>query len=343
MTRKTVYNNLVTEELLKQVNPENKELVEEFLEYLSSVGRSKETIFQYQHDLNAFFCWYITNGKNKHFTELKKREVIKFQGYLLNECGMSSARIRRLRSALSSLSNYIENFLDDDYEDFRNIINKIEAPTLQPVREKTILKMDEVIRVCDKLLDEGKIQLSAFLAVAVYSGLRKQELIRLLYEDFTSKKNIVYSSFYKTSPIKLKGNRDKRESKLVWNKCDKYLLAWLDYRKQNNIECEYLFCRKVGNEYKQLIVPTVNSFVDTYNKYFDKILYMHSLRHLYSTYLLESGIPPEVVQMLLSHTDVSTTLKFYDDRDKNEALGNLSDFFSGKVDKIDNNRTLNSL
>lgn len=343
MTRKTVYNNLVTEELIQQINQENKELVNEFLEYLSSIGRSKETIWQYQHDLNAFFCWYITNGKNKYFIDLKKREVIKFQGYLLNECGMSSARIRRIRSALSSLSNYISNFLDEDYPDFRNIINKIEAPTLQPVREKTILSINKVEEVCEKLLNEGKTQLSAFLSVAIYSGLRKQELTRLLYEDFTTKKNIVYNSFYKTSPIKLKGNRDKKESKMIWNKCDKYLLAWLDYREKNDIQCEYLFCRKVGNQYKQLIVPTVNSFIATLNNYFDCIVYAHSFRHLYSTYLLESGIPAEVVQMLLSHNDVSTTLKFYDDRDKNEALGNLEDFFSGKVDKIENNKSLNNL
>lgn len=52
------------------------------------------------------------------------------------ENGNSPARVRRVKAALSSLSNYIENILDDEYEDFRPIIRKIENPQNTPVREK---------------------------------------------------------------------------------------------------------------------------------------------------------------------------------------------------------------
>lgn len=344
MKRKTVYNhNLVTEEKWSQVNSENKELLSDFLEYKRSTGKSEETIYQYESQLRIFLVWLMENAKNKEFVDMNKRDIIKFQGYCLNTLGHSPSRIRSIRSAISSMSMFIENIMDDIYPDFRNIVNKIEAPKLEKVREKTILTMEQCIEVCEKLYEEGRYQLACFLAIAIYSGMRKQELIRLLHKDFTTNKQLIYNSFYKTSPIKLKGDKNKKESKLIWNKCDKYLNTWLDFREENGIECEHLFCRELNEKYVKLLVSTVNSFVETYNKYFEAKFYMHSARHLFATHLLQCGIPAEVVQMLLSHNDVSTTLNFYDDREKDETLKGFESFFSGEVTSTDNNKGLGQL
>ena len=110
--RSTVYNNIVTPEKLSQVNPENIQLGKDFLEYLSSVDRSKTTIDAYENDLKIFWVWLLENCNNKFFIELSKREVSKFQSHSLNEWGWSSARVRRVKSTLSSLSNYVESILD---------------------------------------------------------------------------------------------------------------------------------------------------------------------------------------------------------------------------------------
>lgn len=342
MSRKTVYNNLVTQEEWEQVNEDNKDLMAEFLEYLGSVGRSKETISQYENDLKISFVWLLNNCKNKHFTEIKKRDVIKFQGFLLNTCGMSGARIRRLRSTLSSLSNYIENFLDDEYEDFRNIINKIEAPVLQSVREKTVLTFKECEEIADKLIKKGKIQLACFMMTACYSGLRKQELTRLLVKDFTSDINMsLGNSFYKTSPIKVKGKGNRMENRYVWNKVDKYLKLWLEYRKNNNIDCEYLFCRKVNNKYVQLVPKTINSFMRTLTNEFNVPIYCHNFRHVLVSELERSGLPMTVSQFLLGHSSVSIT-EIYNDVPKDESMEQFSDFFNGKVKSI-KKKTLNNV
>ena len=53
---------------------------------------------------------------------------MKYQNYLMNDLKLSSNRIRRLRSTMSSLANFIENILDDEFKDYRNIVNKIPAP-----------------------------------------------------------------------------------------------------------------------------------------------------------------------------------------------------------------------
>ena len=102
-----------------------------------------------------------------------------FQNYLIKQ-GLSPARIRVLRSSISSLSNFIENILDEEekYENFRNIVNKIPAPTLQAVREKTVISDEEVEILLDTLVKKNKIQLACFVAMAAYSGARKSELVQ---------------------------------------------------------------------------------------------------------------------------------------------------------------------
>lgn len=335
MGRKTVYNsNLVTDEKWELVNKENKNLLKEFLEYKQATSKSMETIKQYKATLKIFFVWLMEYAKNKDFTDITKRDLIKFQGFCLNDCVHSPARIRAIRSSISSMSNYIVAILDDEFPNFKNIVNLVEAPKLVHVRQKSIITFEDVEKACEQLLKERKYQLSAYLSVAVYSGLRKQEMTRLLHNDFTINKKIIYGAFYETSPIKIKGDINRKESKLVWNKCDKYLDEWLKYREENNIVCDYLFCRENNGKYSKMLVGTANSFATSLKRYFEVPFYTHSLRHSLATELLRSGIPIEVVKVILSHNSTETTA-IYDDRDKNEALGSFENFFNGSDTSIE--------
>ena len=54
-TRKTVYNNICSPEKLAQVNPENIQLGNDFLEYLTSIDRAKTTIESYRYDLDVIW------------------------------------------------------------------------------------------------------------------------------------------------------------------------------------------------------------------------------------------------------------------------------------------------
>ena len=149
MARKTKRNLLTSPEKLEQINAENKRLVRDFLEYLRSVGRSVSTIAVYENDLDIAMVWALEHIDNKPFVKWTKRDIVAFQGWLVNENGNSPARVRRLKATLSSLSNYISNICDDEYPDFRNIIHKIESPVSQAVREKTVLtdeQLDKVIQ-----------------------------------------------------------------------------------------------------------------------------------------------------------------------------------------------------
>ena len=124
MPRKTKMNSITTPELIKQIHPTNAELISDFMDYLKSLKRSQTTINVYRNDLEIAFVWGLKNNENKPFTEWKKRDIVRFQSYLVNENCNSPARVRRIKATLSSLSNYIETVLDDTYRGFRNIISK---------------------------------------------------------------------------------------------------------------------------------------------------------------------------------------------------------------------------
>ena len=113
MARSTVYNSIVNDEEWDLVNQDNKDLLEEFVEYCESTDKSELTVINYVSDIKICFIWNLKFNKNIPFVDFNKRTFMKYQNYLLNTLNLSSSRVRRLRSSISSMSNFIENMLDD--------------------------------------------------------------------------------------------------------------------------------------------------------------------------------------------------------------------------------------
>ena len=147
MGRKTVYNSITSPEKISAINPNNIALMNDFLDYLKSVGRASSTIKNYKADLLVFFCWCEDNLNNKYFVDLTKREISRFQNHALNVWQWSPNRLYTVKAALSSLSNFIENILDDEIRGYKPIIRKIENPPKQVVREKTVLSEEDVEKI----------------------------------------------------------------------------------------------------------------------------------------------------------------------------------------------------
>lgn len=153
MGRKTKMNSITSPELLAQVNPENTQLLEDFKDYLRSIQRSETTIAGYENDIQIAFVWCLQHNNNTFFVNWTKRNIVAYQNWLLNSNENSPARIRRLKAALSSMSNFIESVLDDEFPNFRNIINKVENPVNRPVREKTVWEDSELEALLEKLVE----------------------------------------------------------------------------------------------------------------------------------------------------------------------------------------------
>lgn len=83
MGRKTKQNRICTPELVSQINPKNIRLMNDFLEYLRSVGKAETTVHAYESDLNIFFVWVLQYAENKYFPEISKRDIVAYQNWLI--------------------------------------------------------------------------------------------------------------------------------------------------------------------------------------------------------------------------------------------------------------------
>lgn len=321
MARSTKMNSITSPELLRQVNPKNKQLLADFLDYLRSVQRSETTIAGYDNDIQIAWVWCLQNNDNKFFVDWTKRNIVAYQNWLLNNNENSPARIRRLKAALSSLSNYIEGVLDDEFPNFRNIINKVESPVNRPVREKTVWEDEELDDLLEKLVERADYEKACYLALAMYSGRRKSELCRFRVTDFTDERLVCGGALYKSAPIKTKGQGGGKviPCYTLAKKFKPYLDYWIDYRKRHGIESEWLFPNK-KNPKEYVPISTINSWSNTFSRISGRPAYIHSLRHYFTTSLAKAGIPDGVIQSIVAW-ESSDMVRLYTDLDADEQIG----------------------
>lgn len=327
MARETVYNTRVSDDKYEQVCDDNKELLEEFLEYCQSTDKSPLTITNYRSDIKICFIWSLEYNKNKFFVEFTKRDFMKYQNYLLNTLNLSPNRIRRLRSSLSSMANFIENILDDTYEDYRNIVNKIPAPVKEVVREKTVLSDEQAQTLLDYLVEQKQYQKACAFALAWASGSRKSELLRFKVSYFTEE-NIVYGSLYKT-PEKIKtkgrGKMGKMLNRFVLvSKFKPYFDLWMEERKRLGIVGDDLFLTKHVGQHRPMKISTLSSWSITFSKLLGVDFYFHCLRHNFTTGLSQAGVPATVIKDIIGWTSLEM-VSIYDDNTIDDKLGKYFD------------------
>lgn len=322
MGRSTVYNNITDENKLSQCNKKNIELMNDFLDYLISVDRSKGTINGYKNDLSIFFVWNHDYNDDKYFVDFTKREMTKFQKYAMSEWGWSTNRLARVKSAMSSMSNYIENILDDELPDYRAIIRKVESPVKQPVREKTIITDEEVNYILDTLVEQKKYRQACAFALAAFGGARKSELLRYKISYFADCNIMTDASLYKT-PEKIqtkgRGSNGKPLTKYTLLEFKKYLNLWLNERKENNTpDNEFIFCDLKTGETST--IATLDSFSETITRILGRPFYFHSLRHQLCSRLFRIGLPSDVVQEYFGWSS-SEMLNIYNDNEASDSFG----------------------
>lgn len=322
MARSTKMNSITSPELLRQVNPKNKQLLADFLDYLRSVQRSETTIAGYDNDIQIAWVWCLQNNDNKFFVDWTKRNIVAYQNWLLNNNENSPARIKRLKAALSSLSNFVENILDDEFPNFRNIIKKVESPVNQPVREKTVFTDEQIDTLLDTLTQSKKYDKACALALALCSGRRKSELLRFKVSDFSDDRLVCGGALYKTSPIKTKGQGvagKQLECFCLANKFKPYLERWIQYRQELGVISEWLFPDK-SNPKEPLQISTLNSWANTFSRMLGVDFYWHAMRHMTVTNFKRAGLPDTVIQQYIGWSDISM-VPVYSDMQADEQLG----------------------
>lgn len=320
----------VTDEFWEnEINEINKELIEDFL---SQQHLSPKTLKQYKSALRIFAKWVHDYARNKNIPDLKPRDALKYQNWLI-EKGLSPSGIKFKRSAVSSLCGFIEVYYNDEYPMFRNIFTKaIPNVAKAPVKEKKPLTTKEIDELVAYLNKKEEWQKLAWVLFTYSTGCRREESRQLLTEvttyDKHKDKNGNEKPYYVTHNIRAKGKgREGKIRKFAFDeKAMKAIKRWLEYRKSivPDDDCPYVFVRKTKDGYEQLSANTFNLWC----KQFSEILggrpvHPHLFRSSRATNsVVEEGKDIKAVQKLLGHESSQTT-EIYVVRDDSDDLDDL--------------------
>ncbi|KZE65170.1 integrase [Paenibacillus jamilae] len=308
MARKTFFKVITNEELTAQFNPKNVKMINRFIKE-KNMKCSDGTIKGYKSDLNIFFTWNLLENDNKFFVDIKKIEFSDFFSYAIEELKWSPKRFGRMKSCLSSFSNFIENFFDDEYPSFRNVILKsIDNLKNNPVREKTILLEDQVDALLKHLSDDLiKPQEACLLALAANSGARVSELLRFT-TSIIDENNTAFDGLFLETTKEIKTKGFGKQGKLLYKYIFKekfwpYYQAWIVEREKimqkNDKEHDYLFIKSNGEPAE---VSTVRSWSTKWEKFLETPFYFHSLRHYLVTNLTRIGLESDFIIELMGWT-----------------------------------------
>lgn len=302
--RETYRKIITSEELIEQINPENKKLMERFLKNFAT-KRSPNSVVSYRSNLNIFMCWNVENNSNKRFIDIRKIELADFFDYCVAELKWSSNRYAQMHSCLSSFSAWIENYFDDveEYKNFRNLLPKIEKPVKEAVREKTVLKKDDIDKLMQYLEQNNKIQDQCLLALAISCGARVSELARFT-TDLIDENNVVFDGLFleTTKKIATKGRGTTGKMLIKYILKDMFLpyyKKWLLIRerimKDNNQNHDYIFVTKDGNPAS---ADRLRDWMSEWSDVVNQPCYPHNFRHYHISFLKSLELEDDFIVFL---------------------------------------------
>lgn len=325
--RETFRKIITSEELINQINPENVKLMERFLKNFAT-KRSPKSVVVYRSNLNIFFVWNLLENDNRPFAKIKKLQMLDFFDYALSELQWSPNRFHQCHSSLSSFSDWIENYYDEveGYENFRNIVKKIEKPSKEAVREKTVLSKDDVDKIFSVLEKEGRIQEQCLLALAISCGARVSELAQFT-TSLIDENNLVFDGLFLETTEKIRTKGAGVTGKML----KKYILKdmfipyyhkWLIERenilKETCQDHDSIFITKDGNPAN---ADRLRDWIGNWGDIVDQPLYPHSLRHYQISLLKRLEIDDDLIVYLTGWAEGTghTMIAIYNDNELKDA------------------------
>jgi len=275
-------------------------IIEQFIDVIwMERGLSKNTLSAYRSDLTLFSLWLgadeESGGLDNPIILAKRDNIVAYLAELEEKQISATSRAR----FLSSLRRFYAYLLRQKKIDV-DPVALIDAPKLGRALPKTLSEKD-----VDSLLNAPDISTPLGLRdrvlfeVLYATGLRVSELVGLQLIQVNMQQGVVR--------VTGKGNKERLvplgEESLNW--LEKYLTtARLELLKGKVVDELFVTNRGGG--------MTRHAFWHLIKRYAQKAgiavdISPHTLRHAFATHLLNHGADLRVVQMLLGHSDLSTT------------------------------------
>lgn len=270
-------------------------LVEQFLDAMwMERGLSENTLVSYRTDLSKLLTWMEKNNYRLDFISLSGLQD--YQGWLADVDFKQTSRARML-SAIRRLFQYLhrEKIRADDPSAL------LISPKL-PQRLPKDLSEEQVDALLDAPDPNDPIELrdKAMLELLYATGLRVTELVSLTMENISLRQGVV----------RVIGKGGKERLVPMGENAVDWIETFIEQGRSQLLgekSSDVVFPSKRAKQmtrqtfWYRIKHYSVIAGIDT------ELLSPHVLRHAFATHLLNYGADLRVVQMLLGHSDLSTT------------------------------------
>lgn len=256
-------------------------------------GLARNTLDSYRQDLTQFSTWLHQSAK-KQLLEVEQADI---QQYLAFRFPTSKPRsISRLIASLRRLYRFAlrENKISIDPT------VQIESPKLPRSLPKSLSEEDvDALLEAPDIHDPIGLRDRAMLEILYASGLRVSELVGLKVTEVSLSEGVV----------RVTGKGSKTRLVPMGEVAVAWIARYLNEGRPNILEkrlSDSMFVTQRGS------AMTRQAFWYLIKRYalqagINKHMSPHVLRHAFATHLLNHGADLRVVQMLLGHSDISTT------------------------------------
>lgn len=271
----------------------SRDLVREFLTYLRiERGLSANTIEAYRRDLERVAAWAQAE-RQKDLLSLSREDIREFLRWM-NEQGLEAKSVAR---CIVTLRNFFKFLILDGVLKSDPTIN-LETPRSWQMlpRFLTIEEVNLLLEQPDVTRDIG-VRDRAILEILYATGLRASEVIALRLGDVDLDKGVVICL----------GKGSKERLVPLGRSAIEWVLKYLPIRQRwlGQKTSPWLFISPRG---RPLTRQALWKLVARYGRTAGLGRVMpHMLRHTFATHLLEHGADLRSVQMMLGHSDLSTT------------------------------------
>jgi integrase/recombinase XerD len=273
-----------------RADPDN--LVERFLDAIwVERGLSDLTLAAYRSDLAAYCRWLaarsltVTRAESAHLLE-----------YLSSRPGASARSTARRLSSLRRFYQYLvrERVLGSDPS------TDVPAPRLGRSLPKSITEasVEQLLNAPDTEQTLG-LRDRAMLEIMYATGLRVSELVRLLGVQVNLRQGA----------LRVTGKGNKERLVPMGEEAMQWLQRYVKSARPallGNASSQFLFVTRHGEPMtRQMFWHLIKRYARLAG--IDQALSPHTLRHAFATHLLNHGADLRVVQLLLGHSNISTT------------------------------------